>query len=126
MATQKRHPSSPLRRRGRKKPEPKIVLDPDRWGMIVGLFLATLVLVVDFFRGPSASLNLHTLIGAGLTFVISYLVTGLFVWYLRGVRERELEPASPARPRLGDAVSHEPAETAETAGAPAQEGPRTS
>lgn len=98
MAAPKKRNKMPVpRRRGRKK-EAYFLLDPDQWGMAVGSFAATLVLVVDYFRGPTHALGIHVVVGAGVAFVVSYLSVALFVWYLRQIRDRELDEI--AAPRL--------------------------
>lgn len=97
-----------------------MLLDPDLWGLAAGTFFSTGVLAVDFFRGPQHALGIPILIGAGLTFVISYVLVALFVWYLHALREREQHAALEVRRRATDSA-HETAEAPEAA-PPAGEG----
>ena len=77
--------------RRKKKRRPALVLNPDLLGLVAGTFSATFILLIDYLRGgTTAGLTFQVVIGAGLTFVVSYVAVGVFVWYLRAVRDREL------------------------------------
>lgn len=100
----------------------RILLDPDLWGLTGGAFFATLVLAIDFLRSGTYALSMSVVIGAALTFVVSYLAIGLFVFYLHLLREREQAAADDLR-RRGLEM------TLDSAAAPAagqtEEGPRS-
>ncbi len=63
--------------------------------MVGGTFFAWILLVVQFIRQFSGTptLNLHLFVGLAIAFVIGYAATGLFVYYLLIVAERELPEA---------------------------------
>lgn len=100
MPTSQRRPTAGRTRSRRgQRHQMRILLDPDLWGLLAATFFATLVLLVSFFRGMDPFLQPSILIGAGLTFVVSYVATGLFVWYLHLLRERQVEADTESRRR---------------------------
>lgn len=103
MRSQRQRP----RRRGRH--QPRILLDPDLWGLAAGSLGATLVLLADVLTTGPYEFSWHVLIGAGITFVVSYLGAGLFVWYLQRVRASEMEAMTDTLRRRVAAPEESPA-----------------
>jgi hypothetical protein len=121
MATRSRGTQRQRRGPRGKRAAPRLLLDPDLWGLAIGTLSATLVLLVDFLQGDPYVINWRVLIGAGMTFVVSYLATGLFVWYLHTLRERE-SAATAGTDRQGVPAVEESAEALEPI-TMAEEGP---
>lgn len=82
-------------------------LDPDKLGLLVGMFLATAVLAFCFFYRRAG--GLEVLVRAAMTFVIAYVATFLFVLALRHILATELAALEPEK-RKG--LSQEGEETA--------------
>lgn len=80
-----------------------LILEPHRVGLLIGTLAATLLLSIQFIRQLQGALvDVGSLLVGALTlFVVSYGASGLFVWYLLYVRERELAPVEEKK------VSHE-------------------
>jgi hypothetical protein len=71
----------------------RLILEPHRIGMLVGMTLATLVLLVQLLRQwQGADLAPTTVIvGVCSTFIVAYGGAGLFVIYLLYIAEKELD-----------------------------------
>lgn len=69
----------------------RIALDPHKLGMALASLAATGVLLFSYLRQPQGvpGDGFKLFIGAGIAFVVSYAVTGIFVLWLRGVHQRE-------------------------------------
>mgnify|MGYP006296687055 CR=1 FL=1 len=81
-------------------------LEPARLALVGGSLCATLTLVVyvirQYFGTPMDPFSV--LFGVTLTFFVSYAATGILVWYLLWVAEREIprEEESPRKPEQGE------------------------
>jgi hypothetical protein len=90
-------PGRPRLRRPRKRAEQWLILEPARLAALGGAVCGLLVLLVNLLRqvaGIPVSPG-NVLVAAALTFVVSYTLIGVFVWYLLWVAEKEwpdLEP----------------------------------
>lgn len=90
-------PERPRLRRSRKATEQWLILEPSRLAAVGGAFCAVLVLVVNLLRqllGGVVSPG-NVLVAASLTFVVSYTLIGVFVWYLLWVAEKEWPDQGP-------------------------------
>lgn len=80
-----------------------LILEPHRVGLLIATLITTVLLSIQFIRqlqGTTVDTG-SLLVGALTLFVVSYGASGLFVWYLLYVRERELAPLEEKK------VSHE-------------------
>jgi len=104
VARKKQHDSSAVKRyRGRPflggRRGGRLALDPHRLGLLGGVACATLALfayvVRQRFGGPM--LPSEVLVGVSATFVVSYALIGIFVWYLLRLAEHEFGPPGGAK-----------------------------
>ncbi len=74
-------------------------MEPARLAMLGGSICATLAMVYVFIRQQLGMVvdPGQALVRVGLAFVISYAVTGLFVYYLLWVAEKELNHKSSSK-----------------------------
>jgi len=77
-----------------------LVLEPAKIALIGAAICATLCMVYLFVRQQMGLVMdpMAVLFRAALTFVISYTLTGAFVYYLLWVAEKELTPEPPPEP----------------------------
>lgn len=90
-------PERPRLRRPRKAAEQWLILEPARLAALGGAICAVLVLAINFLRQVSGAPVAPgtVLVAAALTFVVSYTLIGVFVWYLLWVAEKEWPEQAP-------------------------------
>ncbi len=77
-----------------------LVLEPSKIAMVGGMTCATLCMVYLFLRQQWGLIMdpMDVLLRVCLTFVVSYTLTGAFVYYLLCIAERELPPETEPEP----------------------------
>lgn len=104
MADKQKKAPQPPRPRLRRWIDPAavywLVMEPARIALVGATLCATLCMGYLFLRQQMGLVMdpMAVLLRVALTFVISYTLTGAFVYYLLWVAEKELTPAPPPEP----------------------------
>ena len=98
-----------------------LVMEPHRLGLAGASILTTLVVLVYGLRlmGGASIEPSSMVVGAGMTFVVSYAAVGLFVWFALHVAFSEFGPPPEQEHQRRSLVGKKKKQAAEAAGADA-------